>query len=239
MIELINKPDDVRLISSACDDYIRFNDDYECWLLNPEWKVRPIIFICSEKGASVLTCRDHNKGTSKLMLHPPRRPHHILPSSFSDQLCHAVICPRTIHPLKACAYSISYQIHEQRGSFNGIDTCNVTNSGRFDFCSKILDENESISIGNRPDINSLLTKLVSEKKISKSLANSMRESSKLCCEGIDFDRLTSASTYVPLETAMCLQNEIVDKGTRVAWDDRGTDDNGNQLPTIFRTIRKA
>ena len=130
-------------------------------------------------------------------------------------------------------------MHEQRGSFNGIDTCNVTNIGRFDFCSKLLDENESISIGNRPDINSLLTKLVKEKKVTKALANSMRESSKFYCEGIDFDRLTSASTYVPLETAMCLQNEIVDKGTKVAWDNRGSDDNGNQLPTIRQTIRKT
>ena len=50
--------------------------------------------------------------------------------------------------MKACKYSNSFQMHEQRGTFNGIDTCNVTSYGRFDFCSKILNESEGRSIGN-------------------------------------------------------------------------------------------
>ena len=89
------------------------------------------------------------------MLHPPRQPFHILPSKQPDQLCHAVIKPRTIKPMKACKYSNSFQMHEQRGTFNGIDTCNVTSYGRFDFCSKILNKSEGRSIDNRPDKNPL------------------------------------------------------------------------------------
>ena len=239
LITLMNKPDQVSYINSARDDFIRFDDDYDCWLLNPKWKVRPTILIDPEKGASVLSCRDHNGGSQKLMLHLPRQPHHILPCSHPDQLCHGVIKPRTIHPLKASTYSISYQMHEQRGSFNGIDTCNITNYGRFDFCSKLLYDAECRSIGNRPDINSLLSKLCDEKKITQELANSMRESSRIFCEGIDFDSLSSSSTYVPLDTAMILQGDIYQKNVRVAWDRRGTDDNGNQRPTIYQMIKKA
>ena len=138
IIDLISKPSDIHLITSAREDFVRHANDYEYWLLNPSWRVKPSIAICSE-GVFVLTCRDHNGGNDKYMLHPPRQPFHILPSKQPDQLCHAVIKPRTIKPMKACKYSNSFQMHEQRGTFNGIDTCNVTSYGRFDFCSKILN----------------------------------------------------------------------------------------------------
>ena len=115
----------VYLTTSARDNYIRFRDDYECWLLNKkEWSVKPSIATCDD-GVFVLTCRDHNKGCKGYMLHPPRQPNHILPSKHPDQLCHAIVKPRTIHLMKACAYSNSFQMHEQRGTFNGIDTCNI------------------------------------------------------------------------------------------------------------------
>ena len=122
---------------SARDDYIRFNGTYEKWLLNPSWKVLPSLSIVHGKGPMVLTCRDHKNGTKNHMIHPPRQPLHNLPSDYPDQLCHAVIKPRTIRPLKSCAYSNSYQMHEQRGTFNGTDTCSIANYGRFDFCSKL------------------------------------------------------------------------------------------------------
>ena len=241
IIDLINKGDNekVKFVQSARDDYIRFKNNYECWLLNPKWRIKPSLIIDPEKGVLVLTCRHHNSGTTKLMLHVPRQPHHILPSRESDQLCHGVIKSRTIQPLKASTYSISYQMHEQRGTFNGIDTCNITNYGRFDFCSKITHDNECRSIGNRPDINSLLNKLCNEKKITEEIANSMRESSKAYCDRIDFDTLVSSSTYVPLEAAMMLHDDFNKKIVNVIWDMRGEDDNGNPLPPMQHKVRKA
>ena len=62
MIDLISNPSDVYLSTSARDDYIRFSDEYECWLFNPSWQIKPSIAITSE-GAFILTCQDHDKGT--------------------------------------------------------------------------------------------------------------------------------------------------------------------------------
>ena len=44
----------------------------------------------------------------------------------------------------------------QNGTFNGIDTYNAVNYGRFDFNSKLSAECEARSIFNRSDINSYL-----------------------------------------------------------------------------------
>ena len=53
------------------------------------------------------------------------------------------------------------------GSFNGIDTCSMTNFGKFGFYSSLLNEAESRSIVNRPDINALINHLM--KNIKKLL----------------------------------------------------------------------
>ena len=92
-----------------------------------------------------------------MYIHPPRSPHfHSLSSKQGDQLCQVVLKTRTISPIKASKYSTTYQMHEQRGFFQGIDTCNVTNFGDFSFNSVLLEESESVSIANRPNVNSLL-----------------------------------------------------------------------------------
>ena len=53
-------------------------------------------------------------------------------------------------------------MHEQRGLFQGIDTCSITQFGYFSFTSVILDESEGISIEMRPGINYLLLTLQRE-----------------------------------------------------------------------------
>ena len=172
------------------------------------------------------------------MIHPPRQPHHVLPPEFPDQLSHAIMKPRTIKPMKSCAYSNSFQMHEQRGSFNGIDTCNLASFGNFDYCSKLLHDSESRSIGNRPDINALLNKLCDENKITVKYANSMRQSAKDMGEEIDFEKYIYGSTYVPLEAAMILQREINERPVKVVWDERGVDENGNELSEVTYHVRR-
>ena len=128
-------------------------------MLNPSWSVRPSVAFIEGKGPVVLTCNEHNGGTHKLYVHPPRQPYHIIPSEKGDQLCHDVIKPRLIKPMKASKYCIKFQMHEQRGSFQGIDTCDVVMFGNFSFPSMLLDQSESRSIQYRPDINALLDTL--------------------------------------------------------------------------------
>ena len=108
------------------DDYLRFSGKYEQWLFNPLWKITPSISFVEGKGMQFMTCKDHNNGSISLFIHPPRQPNHILPCKYSDQICHAVIKPRTISQMKAQKYSNTFQMHKQRGNFNGIDTCSIT-----------------------------------------------------------------------------------------------------------------
>ena len=88
----------------------------------------------------VMVCKNHHLGSTKLYVHTLRQPNHILPSKYSDQIYHAVIKPQTIKQMKAQKYSNNFQMQEQRGSFNGIDTCNVTQYLNFKLQSILLEE---------------------------------------------------------------------------------------------------
>ena len=57
-----------------------------------------------------------------MYIHPPRQPNHTLPHEKGYQLWHVVIKPRLIKPMKDSKYFITFQIHEQRGSFQGVYT---------------------------------------------------------------------------------------------------------------------
>ena len=155
-----------------------------------------------------------------------------MPSNYGDQLSHAVIKPRTIRPMKASKYCTTYQMHEQRGSYQGVDTCDVTNFGDFSFCSMILDEHESKSIACRPDINSLLLKLEKEKVLCQSTVSSMQKRAKdwYADNKTKVEKSLDGSTYVPLDDALythCIGN--IDKPIKVIIDNR-KDDNRNLLP---------
>ena len=143
---------------------ITFKNSYRCWLFNPDWLVSLSIAFKSKYGPRVMVCRDHDNGCPKMMVNLPQQPSHNLPSKRSDQLSHVIIQPRSIKTVRVATYSTSFQMHEQRGSFSGIDTCSITNVGKFDFTSILLGESEARSIICRPEINALLNNLVQEKK---------------------------------------------------------------------------
>lgn len=144
------------MVRSSREDYIREPSTYKTWIQNPNWRVQPTIIFTKNKGPRICTSRNSNGGNQKDYLHIPRQPRHVLPSIHGDQLCHAVIRPRTIKPMVAKKYSNCYQMHEQKGSFQGIDTYDVTNYGDFGYVDYNLDESEARSIRFRPDINMLL-----------------------------------------------------------------------------------
>ena len=106
------------------------------------------------------------------MIRPYDQPLHILPSEYSGQLAPSVIQSRTIKPIKAFTYSTQFQMHEKRGTFNGLDSFSLTDFHRFDFTSKVSAESEARSVMNIMDINDLLTQLTEEILIGKFIANS-------------------------------------------------------------------
>ena len=134
-----------------------------------------------------------------MIINPPRQQRENLGLKYSDQLCHCVLRSRTIKPLQKRGYSTGYQMHEQRGTFNGIDTCNITSYRNFYIRSELLTDAESRFIINRPDINALLSQMVEEGSMSKFIANSNKVHAYIKYGSFDFGSYCSGATYVPLE----------------------------------------
>ena len=210
-LQLISNVEKNGLLFSSRDDYIRKNDENDCILLNPLWKVTPKIENTKDLGPQVLTCGDHSGGTYKKYVHLPRNPmHHTLCSNYGDQLCQVVLKPRSIKPMKASSYSNSYQMHEQRGCFHGIDTCSLCSFGDFSNRDVILDENEFISISNRSDISSHLDTLEKNRVLSTGVSRTLKEHAKtfMTKEKINIERCLHGSTYVSMEDAADLQQRL-------------------------------
>ena len=111
-------------------------------------------------------------------------------------------------------------MHEQRGSFNGIDTCNLTSYRNFSFRSKLLSDCESRYICNRPDINSLLNQLVDEKVISKKTANDKRLHADAIYGDYDFEPYVNGATYVPIECALQMKRDTINSSISAVIDNR-------------------
>ena len=234
IIQLIGNVEKMKVVRTTRDDYIRTRFDYDRWLYNPDWEVKPSVLIDPVLDPVVISCRNHHGGTSKYFIYPPRQPGHILPAPYADQMTHTVIKPRTIAPMKAKKYSNQFQMHEQRGTFNGIDTCSVTTFHNFALTSNLLRENEHRSIVNRPDINNLLDKLCVEKKLPSTFVQNIRENARNECRDIDFQYYMSGATYVPVSAALDIHLVAKQKPLTVIWDDRG-----ENLPPIQQYCKKA
>ena len=144
------------VIQSACDGFDSSND-VSYILMNPKWRIVPSVAFFENGEPRVLLCRNHKGGSKLDYVHIPRYPRGVLPDAMANQLAHAVVMPQTIRPMQARAYSNSYQMHEMRGSYSGIDTLDVTNLGWFDVTSKIRDYNQRLMILGWKDIRGLVT----------------------------------------------------------------------------------
>ena len=89
-------------------------------------------------------------------------------------------------------------MHEQRGCFNGVETCNISTYRKFNYNSQLQTYLESCAIINRPDINALLNQLVEERIISKVTANGKRNYAASPFDDFDFSKYYVGATYVPL-----------------------------------------
>ena len=121
-------------------------------------------------------------------------------------------------------------MHEQRGNFNGIDTCSVTQFRNFKLISYLLQENESRSLIGRPDINALLDKFVKEKIMSHQFANNYRDTAKLQTSNIDFNDLCYGATFVPSKQAIEMQQ--IENFVSVKWDDISNENISDTDPIV-------
>ena len=168
----------------------------------------PSVCFLEGKGMKFMVCKDHNKGSTSAYIHPLRQPNHILPCKYSDQICHAIIKLRTITQMKAQNYSNIFQMQEQQGNFNGINTCSVTQYRNFKLISVLLEEYESRSIRGCPNINALLNQFVKEELISPQFSEVYRGTAKERTENLNIKEQSFGSTYVPARIAILVQQEI-------------------------------
>jgi hypothetical protein len=130
-------------------------DEHVDLLYNVRWKVKPPIVFHNDVP-SILVCREHMKGSKGEYFHPPRNPLVVLPCRLADQVAPAVIRPRTIQQLKPHQYSDSYQMSEMIGQYNGVDTVQICETHDFANESFLLEQYESLTINERPDIANLV-----------------------------------------------------------------------------------
>ena len=152
----------LQLLQGARDDYSSLDagDHVEWYLENdqdPDWCCAGSCAFVEGKGLVLLTCRDHDGGTKDRYLHPPKSPMGILPNIRGDNLAPVTTVPRTIKPVRCGAFCHTYQMHEMRGEFNGIDTLRVADCGRFDTDSNLRQQHRNATIAGRHDIRSMAT----------------------------------------------------------------------------------
>lgn len=98
--------------SSSRLDFLRDAvEDYECLLMNPEWRPLPSIVWMANHGPAFATCQNHDRGTDRQYFHLPRFPEYgVVPASHPDQLCHAVLKPCTLRPDSPCGMQLWGQV---------------------------------------------------------------------------------------------------------------------------------
>ena len=138
----------------SCSDYLRDDRDKYCWLMNPQWKVRPTIAF-KDGTMKFSTCKYHDGGYSRMMIHTCRWKHH-LPSGKPDKDLQVVTQIIHFREGKASLYSTEWKIMEKYGSFGGLDTCNHVEFGDFEKHSIIVSYNEDKYIVNLYGVNTNL-----------------------------------------------------------------------------------
>ena len=113
-------------IEHTRNDYFReSNNGYDMWLQNPDWKVSPKIDFVYEYPF-FLIWKDHDGGCNSMHIHCQIWRTNT-PSPISDQVFHNVVKPRTANNMKVWYNSTGYKMVEQRGSWKGPDSINVSN----------------------------------------------------------------------------------------------------------------
>jgi hypothetical protein len=187
------------------DDYV--NVEKEIYLLmNPAWRVMPSIVFDIDKGPSVIVCQNHKGGSRLDYIHVPVHPRTTLPAKFLDQLSPAVMQSRVIHSMRVKNYSISFQMHEMRGSFAGLDTLSLGSNRRFDFRSLITMENEAIALCCRKDVCGLVMRLLQSGKIPEFLVENMMDAARNMFDNVIFcARRFGGVTYMSYGDAIKLK----------------------------------
>ena len=199
-------------------DYIREDLEPKSYvLMNEAWPIMPTVVLSKEGGLRICVCRYHDKPSvqKRLLLHLPKKPHHCLSSTHSDQLSSAVIKPRVFTSIKRGKHNTISPMSTMSSSFGGVDSANVSTEGSFNFVSKMLHESEKLSVSQRPDIHKLAHLKVKEGKMTEEyLSQLMSEAEKDYGNSPSTEETLSllkrGATFCPTKNALLLQKHSSD-----------------------------
>lgn len=227
---------DIYTVETSRDDFIRPNNDYDKLLLNKNWIIMPSLQLLEGRGLMVMTCRHHKSRYTRRRLHChiPRKPFHNLSSEDSDQLSPVVIQPRTVMSQKQGAFNSGYRMTAQLATYSGVDSMNVTSTGRFKKGSVMLGMNETLSLAHRGDISMLLSRYVQENIVPPEFESNLHEKAKMLYPSPVVEQCMQGATYVPLLDSIRLQiSGSVDNNIHVVARRRNRDTNQMEERLIF------
>ena len=108
------------------------------WLHDTDWEVLPTVYFV-DGYPHVLTCKDHDGGCNLKQIRCFRWRTNI-PSPVSDQVFHDVVKPWTVKHMKVGYNSTGCQMVEQRSSWKGLNSLNVSIVGKTDHNSILIQE---------------------------------------------------------------------------------------------------
>jgi hypothetical protein len=201
--------DRLHLFEPSRLDYLRSDDEgRDHVLLNKEWPILPSMRLTGG-GMMLLVCRNHAKSSDQRRLcpHLPRKVLHNLSSTMPANLCHAVLKPRSFKSQTASKCGSQTSVRTLHVGYSGADTSCLSSSQSFVGGSRILYEDECLSMDSRQDIKDLSRVMVREKKIQQCLASEW-EAGAVHLFGHRQNDVRNAkigSTYTPTKNAIILQ----------------------------------
>ena len=170
------------LINSVIPDFTSFDSSSLFTLrgARPDWtqslkvldtySVSGFTYVDITKGLVIGTCIDHNNGSSRQFLHPPRHPSlQRLSVPIEDRLALVVPTLRMIKNAKANYASHTYQLLNVIGNYTGISSIRLTTKRCWRYTSDLLRKAESQCSNFRRDVNVLLDTLVRRKEITSQI----------------------------------------------------------------------
>ena len=201
--------DRLHLFEQSRLDFLRPDEEGRDFvLMNKEWPILPSMRLTGG-GMMLLVCRNHAKASDQRRLcpHLPRKILHNLSSTHPANLCHAVLKPRSFKSQTASKCGSQTSVRTLHVGYSGADTSCLSSSQSFVGGSRILYEDECLSMDSRQDIKDLSTVMVREKKIQQCLASDWEAGAAHLFghRQIHVRNAKIGSTYTPTKNAIILQ----------------------------------
>ena len=167
----------LHLVETSCLDSLCMNNiQYPNALMWNKYPIRLTIGVSRSNGLVLCLCRHCSQlhSLKRLHLHVPKKFIHKLCSERPGGLARAKLSPRMFRPLKASPFCTSPSRQTQQCGYTRSDSMNNTIKGGFSRPSIVQDHDCSLAIQGRDDVNTLVSRKVTDGSILASFAEDLR-----------------------------------------------------------------